>query len=157
MEHIRHYYQDLLVELPGVITRFPGCLKCHILPRFGESDHINQLVLLSSKALAMITQQRALFEASPTGWLITSYAIPYLHTHIGSCSLRENKGGYSETLYFHIRFMQLSFTYTWWHHDMVTFYTLLALCEGNPPVTSGFHSQRAHKKDKLVSKHVVNN
>ena len=27
---------------------------------------------------------------------------------------------------------------TWWHHDMEMFSMLLALCEGNPPVNSGF-------------------
>ena len=31
----------------------------------------------------------------------------------------------------------------WWHHDMETLSLLLALCEGNPPVTGGFPSQRA--------------
>ena len=31
--------------------------------------------------------------------------------------------------------------YTLWCHDMKTFSALLALCEGNPPVTSGFSSQ----------------
>ena len=29
-----------------------------------------------------------------------------------------------------------------WHHQMETFSAVLALCEGNPPVTGGFHSQR---------------
>ena len=32
--------------------------------------------------------------------------------------------------------------FTWWHHQMETFSTSLALSEGNPPVTSGFPSQR---------------
>ena len=27
---------------------------------------------------------------------------------------------------------------SWWHHQMETFFELLALCEGNPPVTGGF-------------------
>ena len=31
---------------------------------------------------------------------------------------------------------------TWWRHQIQTFSALLALCEGNPPVTSGFPSQR---------------
>ena len=31
---------------------------------------------------------------------------------------------------------------SWWHHQMETFSVLLALCEGNPPVTGGFLSQR---------------
>ena len=31
---------------------------------------------------------------------------------------------------------------TWWRHQMETFPALLALCEGNPPVTGGFPSQR---------------
>ena len=31
---------------------------------------------------------------------------------------------------------------TWWRHQMETFSALLALCEGNPPVTVGFPSQR---------------
>ena len=31
----------------------------------------------------------------------------------------------------------------WWRHQIETFSTsLLALCEGNPPVTGGFHSQK---------------
>ena len=32
---------------------------------------------------------------------------------------------------------------TWWRHDMETLSLWLALCEGNPPVTGGFTSQRA--------------
>ena len=31
---------------------------------------------------------------------------------------------------------------TWWRHEMGTFCSSLALCEGNPPVTGGFPSQR---------------
>ena len=31
---------------------------------------------------------------------------------------------------------------TWWRHQMETFYSLLALCAGNSPVTSEFPSQR---------------
>ena len=31
----------------------------------------------------------------------------------------------------------------WWHHQMETFYVLLALCQGNPPATGGFPSQRS--------------
>ena len=30
----------------------------------------------------------------------------------------------------------------WWHNQMETLAVLLTLCEGNPPVTSGFTSQR---------------
>ena len=30
----------------------------------------------------------------------------------------------------------------WWRHQMEIFSALLALCEGNPPVTGGFPSQR---------------
>ena len=30
----------------------------------------------------------------------------------------------------------------WWRHQMDTFSALLTLCEGNPPVTGGFHTQR---------------
>ena len=30
----------------------------------------------------------------------------------------------------------------WWCHQMETFSALLVLCDGNPPVTSGFPSQR---------------
>ena len=33
-------------------------------------------------------------------------------------------------------------TNTWWRQQMEIFSTLLALCEGNPPVTNGFPSQR---------------
>ena len=34
------------------------------------------------------------------------------------------------------------FDSAWWRHQMETFSALLALCERNPPVTGGFHSQR---------------
>ena len=32
---------------------------------------------------------------------------------------------------------------SWWRYDMKSLSALLALCEGNPPVTGGFPSQRA--------------
>ena len=32
---------------------------------------------------------------------------------------------------------------SWWRHQMEKFSALLALCEGNPPVTDGFPSQRS--------------
>ena len=32
--------------------------------------------------------------------------------------------------------------YSWWHHHMETFSTLLAICEGNSPVTGEFPTQR---------------
>ena len=43
--------------------------------------------------------------------------------------------------------MTISFYYwdgnfSWWRHQMETFSALLAHCEGNPPVTGGFPSQR---------------
>ena len=31
---------------------------------------------------------------------------------------------------------------SWWRYEMKTFSALLALCEGNPPATGGFPSQR---------------
>ena len=36
----------------------------------------------------------------------------------------------------------VSMFWTWWRHQMETFPTLLALCEGNPLISSGFPSQR---------------
>ena len=36
----------------------------------------------------------------------------------------------------------LSHTIAWWRHQMETLSVLLALCEGNPPVTGGFPSHR---------------
>ena len=38
--------------------------------------------------------------------------------------------------------MTLVLIQTWWRPQMETFSTLLSLCKGNPPVTSGFPSQR---------------
>ena len=32
---------------------------------------------------------------------------------------------------------------SWWRHEMEIFSAILALCEGNPPVTGGFPSERA--------------
>ena len=52
---------------------------------------------------------------------------------------------------------------SWWRHQMETFSPLLALCEGNPSVTSGFPNQRpvtwsfyiffALRLSKRLSKH----
>ena len=36
----------------------------------------------------------------------------------------------------------ISLRKAWWCHQMETFSMLLTFCEGNPPVTSGFPSQR---------------
>ena len=36
----------------------------------------------------------------------------------------------------------LEFQFSWWRHGMETITALLALCEGNPPVTGGFPSRR---------------
>ena len=33
--------------------------------------------------------------------------------------------------------------YSWWRHQMEAFSVLLALCEGGPPVTSGFPLTKA--------------
>ena len=33
-------------------------------------------------------------------------------------------------------------SFEWWRHQMKAFSALLALCEGNPPVTDGFPSRR---------------
>ena len=32
--------------------------------------------------------------------------------------------------------------YSWWRHQMETIFAFLVICEGNPPVTGGFPSQR---------------
>ena len=39
---------------------------------------------------------------------------------------------------------------TWWRHDRETFSALLALCEGNPPMTGGFPSQKASNAGLVV-------
>ena len=39
---------------------------------------------------------------------------------------------------------------TWWRHQMRTFSASLNLCEGNPPVTGGFPSQRPVKRSSDV-------
>ena len=39
-------------------------------------------------------------------------------------------------------FLRCTRAVSWWCHQMETFSALLALCEGNPPVTGGFPSQR---------------
>ena len=46
------------------------------------------------------------------------------------------EGLQSKKMYSHKR------KHIWWRHKKETFSSLLALCEGNPPVTGGFPSQR---------------
>ena len=41
-------------------------------------------------------------------------------------------------------------TYPWWRHQMETFYTSLAICVGNSPVTGEFPTQRHVSADVLV-------
>ena len=38
---------------------------------------------------------------------------------------------------------------TWWRHQMDTFSALLILCEGNPPFTGGYPSQRPVKRSLI--------
>ena len=45
----------------------------------------------------------------------------------------------------------------WWRHQMGTFSALLALCEGNPPVTAGFPSQRPVTRKFYVFFHLCLN
>ena len=45
--------------------------------------------------------------------------------------------------YYFISLCKLDKERTWWRHQMETFSVLLALCEGNPPVTGGFPSQKS--------------
>ena len=42
----------------------------------------------------------------------------------------------------HFKSTYLGGVVSWWRRQMETFSSLLALCEGNPPVTGGFPSQR---------------
>ena len=42
-------------------------------------------------------------------------------------------------------------TYSWWRHQMKKVSALLALCEGNPPVTGGFPSQKPDTRSFDVS------
>ena len=39
---------------------------------------------------------------------------------------------------------------SWWRHQMETFFALLALCGGNPPVTHGFPSQKGQWRGALM-------
>ena len=54
----------------------------------------------------------------------------YLYIESGPCDLRQDD------------VMAWKYFLPWWCPQMGTFSTLLALCEGKPPVTGGFHSQR---------------
>ena len=56
---------------------------------------------------------------------------------------------YGESVFCHYHWSQYSIVlssplhhFTWWRHEMETFSALLALCEGNSPVTGEFPSQR---------------
>ena len=40
---------------------------------------------------------------------------------------------------------------SWWRHQMETFFVLLALCKGNPPVTSGFPLQSLWRGALMIS------
>ena len=48
----------------------------------------------------------------------------------------------------HVVLLRMDFE--WWRHQMQSFFVLLALCEGNPPVTGGFSSQRTNNEGFCV-------
>ena len=50
--------------------------------------------------------------------------------------------GRTRSLSMHFTVRQVSSSQTWWRHQMETLSALLALCEGNLPVTGRFPSQR---------------
>ena len=52
----------------------------------------------------------------------------------------------SVKLFSHLTLIYWNFN-SFWRHAMETLSVLLALCEGNPPVTGGFLSQRASNRD----------
>ena len=58
---------------------------------------------------------------------LTTFAICHCWTHL------------LYPLHYHPYYLIIS----WWRHQMKTFSALLALCEGKPPITGGFHWQRA--------------
>ena len=57
-----------------------------------------------------------------------------------SCHWLHLSSVYAHT-YFHSKHYSQQSLRPWWRHQMETFSALLALCEGNPPVTGGFPSQ----------------
>ena len=68
--------------------------------------------------------------------------------------LRAHEHGYRIvdcfTVSLHSNF-QLNFVALWWYYDMETFSSLLALCEGNPPVIDGYSTQNASNVELFVS------
>ena len=56
--------------------------------------------------------------------------------------LWENWPRYNGTALYQLQLSQTLPMYTWWHHHMESLSTLLTLCEGNPPATGRFPSQR---------------
>ena len=50
--------------------------------------------------------------------------------------------GFIQQVYGNGDWRLLGMTFARWHHELETFSVLLALCEGHPPVTAGFPSQR---------------
>ena len=71
------------------------------------------------------------------------YILPWIVASWEHCLTPEIVFFYNELLQCQnvIRFEKIVVK-TWWRYQMETFFTLLALCEGNPLVTGGFPSQR---------------
>ena len=52
------------------------------------------------------------------------------------------KKDWCQWMYFWRIFLRMNWNWSWWRHQMEAFSALLALCEGNSPVTGEFPSQR---------------
>ena len=77
-------------------------------------------------------------------WLLNSYKGIIVLQFTGSCSTITSES--------RIRcYVDLTDSGTLWRHEMEAFSALLALCEGNRPVTGRFPSQRASNADLWCS------
>ena len=70
--------------------------------------------------------------------ILTPFQLPVLGRQDSSCEIPTVVFDTSEGW----KMDRYGFVMTWWLHQMETFSALLALWDGNPPITGGFPSQR---------------
>ena len=94
---------------------------------------------------------RIIFKLCTMGDIVVQYYIcPEVSKLLASYTRHLRQGFNTKTLK-HICLIVYMYMLIWWCHQMETFSVLMALCEGNPPVTDGFPSQGPWHEALVIS------
>ena len=109
----------------------PFCLGLNVLKPFRHVDHTMNSITSTKPKVSM--SQKGCYKISYTFWYYNSTSMNfcmYKSIPMTKCTSECTRGSNKSKMK------------SRWRHQMETFSTSLAICEGNPPGTGGFPSQR---------------